>query len=144
MVLMGAVFFLIGTFFLSGYGDKESCTEPVTATVVRMERRISHTTTGKRHRRTTTTNYAPVFKYEYNGREYTYTSSVATHPPQFKEGEQVTIRVNPANPNEIYYEPSGGTVFMTVVFRIVGVLVALAGIAALITGLVKKPKETIA
>lgn len=133
LCVIGAVFFLLGTFSLSGYGDKDSCTEQVTARVIRMEKRASHS--GKRHR--TKTAYAPVFEYEYNGKRYTYTSSVASNPPQFDPGEQVTIWVNPDSPDKIYYEPSGGAVFLTIVFRIVGGAAVIGGVVFLIAGKVK-------
>ena len=137
LCIIGAVFLLFGTFFLSGYGDKDSCTEQVTARVIRMEKRTSHSS-GKHHR--TSTTYAPVFEYEYNGKKYTYTSPIANNPPQFDAGEQVTIWVNPDSPNKIYYEPSGGAVFLTIVFRIMGGIALIGGIALLIFGIVKKPK----
>lgn len=123
---------------LKSYGDKGSCTEPVTAKVVRMEKHTSRST-GKHHR--TSITYAPVFEYEYNGKQYTYTSTVAANPPEFTTGEQVAIWVNPGSPNEIYYEPGTSSVLLSIVFRIVGGIAAISGIALLI---VRKVKNQIA
>lgn len=124
---------------LNGYGSKSSCTEPVTAKVVKMEKRVTRDTTGK-HRGTSTT-YAPVFEYEYDGKQYTYTSSVATNPPGFSAGEQVTIWVNPDSPNKIYYKPGTSSVLLSIVFRILGGIAAIGGLALLI---VRKAKNQIA
>lgn len=139
LIVIGAVFFLFGTFMLSGYGNKSSCTESITAKVVRMEKHTSRSTTGK-HRGTSTT-YAPVFEYEYNGEKYTYVSSLATNPPEFSAGEQVTIWVDPDSPNKIYYKPSGSSVLLSIVFRILGGLAAVGGVVLLI---VRKAKGQIA
>lgn len=114
---------------LSSYGDKGSCTEQVTAKVVRMEKHTSRSS-GKYHR--TNTTYAPVFEYEYDGRQYTYTSSVAVYPPEFTAGERVTIWVDPSSPNKIYYEPGKSSVLLCIVFRIAGGIAAIGGLALLI------------
>lgn len=121
------------------YGDKGSCTEQVSARVVKMVEHKSRDNTGKHHK--TTITYAPVFEYEYDGKQYTYTNTVATNPAEFVTGELVTVWVNPSSPNKIYYEPSGSSMLLSIVFRIVGGIAAIGGLALLI---VRKAKNQIA
>lgn len=120
---------------LRAYCDKGICTEQVTVKVVKMEKHTSHNTAGKRHG--TSTTYAPVFEYEYEGEKYTYTSTIASNPPEFSTGERVTIRVDPNAPNKTYYEPGGTSVLLSIVFRIVGGAIAAGGVAMLIVSIVK-------
>lgn len=139
MIVMGIVFFLFGTFMLSSYGNKSSCTEQVIAEVVKM---VEHRSTGTGRHKMSGTTYAPVFKYEYDGKEYSYISNVAANPPEYSAGERVTIWVNPNNPNKIYYKPGGTSVLLSVVFRIVGGALAVGGMVLLIKRKVKtKPPE---
>ncbi len=50
------------------------------------------------------------------------------------------IRVDPNAPNNIYFEPSGSSVLMSVVLRIVGGAAAVGGVAMLIVSIVKSRK----
>lgn len=134
---VGILFFVIGTVLSIAFGDNGKCTEEATAVVVEM---VEHKPKGSSMKRRST--YAPVFEYEFGGKQYTYTSSTSSYPPQFSVGEQVTIKVNPNNPNEIYYKPSAAIVMITIVFRIIGGLVAVVGVIMLIAGKAKnKPLE---
>lgn len=135
MVVMGTLFFLFGTFMLNAYGNKSKCTEQVTAEVVKMTEHRSKST--GRHRGHSTT-YAPVFKYEYDGKEYSYISTVATNPPEFSVGERVTIWVDPNSPNKIYYKPGGTSVMLSVLFRIIGGALSIGGVVLLIKRKAKK------
>lgn len=135
LTIFGMVFFLFGAFMLNSYGDKKSCTEPVDARVVRLVEHKS-SSTGRHKRRSVT--YAPVFKYEYNGTEYTYESTVGTYPAEFSSGEHVTVWVNPSDPKKIYYEPGSGSVTLCLIFRIVGGGIAVGGLIAFVVRLVKK------
>ncbi len=138
LIVLGAAFFFLGMSLLKAYGDKGSCTEQVSARVVKM---IEHKSGGTsvKHNKTSTT-YAPVFEYEYEGKQYTYTSTVASNPPEFTKGQLVMIRVDPNAPNNIYFEPSGSSVLMSVVLRIVGGAAAVGGVAMLIVSIVKSRK----
>lgn len=125
---------------LSAYGSRLRCTEPVTATVAKnLEvKKVRNGTVSNVHHIT----YAPVFKYEYDGKKYSAISKIASRPPEFSEGELVTIRVNPNDPEEIYYSPRGGAMVMSILFRIIGGVLAVGGIIALISTKAKpiKPK----
>lgn len=134
---VGILFFVIGTVLSIASGDNGKCTEEATAVVVEL---VEHKPQGHNMKRRST--YAPVFEYEFCGKQYSHTSTVSTYPPQFSVGEQVTIKVNPNDPNEIYYEPSTAIVMITIVFRIVGGFIAVVGVIMLIAGKARsKPHE---
>lgn len=139
MIVAGILFFLFGTIMLGAYGSKIKCTEPISATVVKnLEIRKVRSSKGKVHRIT----YTPIFEYEYDGKEYSYISKISSNPPEYSAGEQVTIWVNPNDPNKIYYKPKGASLLISVVFRIIGGGLAIGGIIALIVRKAKplKPK----
>ena len=135
LIVIGAVFFLLGMSLLRAYGDKGSCTESVSARVVKM---IEHKSGGTsiKHNKTSTT-YSPVFEYEYEGKKYTYTSTVASNPPEFSKGDPVMIWVDPNDPNKIYYEPDGASLIMSVVLMTAGGAAAVGGVVWLIVSIVK-------
>lgn len=43
--------------------------------------------------------YSPVVQFEANGQTYTFEGSTASDPPQYKVGEVVNVRYDPADPN---------------------------------------------
>ena len=142
MIIAGVLFFLFGVMIPNAYGSRLKCTERVTATVIR---NLAHLRTSNGTvRNSRTIKYAPVFEYEYGGRKYSVISKVASDPPEFSEGEQVTIRVNPNDPEEIYYTPRGGALAMCILFGAGGGALAVGGIIALIMmkTKTKPPKQT--
>lgn len=134
---VGILFFAIGMVLSIASKDNGKCTEEATAVVVELVERRAHGSHTTRH-----STYAPVFEYEFGGRKYTHTSNISSYPPQFSVGEQVTIKVNPNNPNEIFYKPNAAIVFITIVFRILGGLLAVVGVIMLVAGKAKSaPKQ---
>ncbi|PLS30822.1 hypothetical protein Uis1B_1404 [Bifidobacterium margollesii] len=49
-------------------------------------------------------SWTPVFRYGASGKIYEQRYSVASSPPQYEEGEAVTIRYDPADPNRYVVE----------------------------------------
>lgn len=139
LIIMGIIFFVVGTVMPMSYGNKGRCKATVSAEVIEMTEHRSSGGVGKKHR--SGTSYAPVFQYEYEGQQYTVYGSVATNPPEYYEGEQVMIRVNPDAPREIYYEPRGTTRIASAVFKLFGVAAVVGGIILIITRFVKKGPE---
>lgn len=141
MIIAGVVFFLIGFMILGASGSMTKCTERVTATV-KKNLEIKKVADGVA-RGSNTTKYAPVFEYEFGGRKYSSISKLASRPAEFAEGEIVAIRVNPKDPEEIYYTPRGGALVMSILFEIAGGAVAVGGIITLIVTKTKPPKQTL-
>lgn len=139
LIVMGAVFFLFGMFMLRSYGDSKRCTEPVRATVVEVERRRSADADDYRGTREV---YAPVFRYEHEGETYTVKSTVATYPPEYSVGDTTTIKIDPNDPEKIYYSPGETSVVLCMVFRIVGGVLMTVGLVLLVKRLVKKGSVT--
>lgn len=137
IIALGIVFFIIGAMIPTAYGNRLKCTVLVHATVVKnLEVKTVRNGTVRNAKRDI--KYAPVFEYEYDGYRYSAISKVATETPQFSEFETVTIRVNPNDPEEIYYKPRGAYAAASYAFRIVGGGLALGGVGILIVGKNKK------
>lgn len=143
MIIAGVLFFLVGLMIPNAYGSRTKCTERVTATV-KKNLEVKKVVDGVA-RGSNTIKYKPVFEYEYGGRKYSAISKLASRPPEFAEGEIVTIRVNPKNPEEIYYTPRGGALVMSILFEIAGGALAVGGMIALIVMKTKSkpPKQTL-
>ena len=131
----GTIFLLVFCLIWIGAGigltvymnhQKKVCTEKVVAEVVD---NASVKTHSKKHR--TSTSYAPVFEYEYNGGHYKVRSKTATKPARYSVGEKVEIKIDPSDPTRIY-EPADSTpkIFIVLCFVIGGVS-AFFGIFAL-------------
>lgn len=89
----------MGAFYLSETKkDKEMCTISVTAVV---EENVTVTNTST-HSRTTSRSYAPVYKFEYNGKKYRVQSSNSSKPAKYEIGEEVGIMINSDDPTQIY------------------------------------------
>ncbi len=136
IIIVGIVFFVIGAMIPCAYGNRLRCTVPVTA-MVEKNLEVKKVQNGK-VRNERDIKYAPVFEYEYDGEKYSVISKVTSRPPEFSEFEQVTIWVNPNDPEEIYYNPRGASAVMSIGFRIAGGSLALGGVAMLIVSKTKK------
>lgn len=143
MIIAGVLFFLVGSMILGSSGSRIKCTERVTATV-KKNLEVKKVVDGVA-RGSNTIKYKPVFEYEYGGRKYSAISGVASKPPEFSEGELVTIRVNPNDPDEIYYTPRGASLAMCIFFTAAGGVLAVGGMIALIVMKTKSkpPKQTL-
>lgn len=136
MIAVGIVFFIIGALIPVAYGNRLRCTEPVTA-MVEKNLEVKKVQNGK-VRNERDIKYTPVFEYEYDGKKYSVISKISSRPPEFSEFEQVTIWVNPNDPEEIYYKPRGASAIMSIGFRFAGGSLALGGAAMLIVSKTKK------
>lgn len=137
MIAVGIVFFIIGAMIPTAYGNRLKCTVPVTATVTK-NLEVKTVRNGAVRNAQRDIKYAPVFEYEYDGYKYSAISKVASETPQFSEFQQVTIRINPNDPEEIYYSPRGASAAASYAFRIVGGGLALGGAGILIVSKTKK------
>lgn len=136
LIIVGIALFVYGTMTQISYGNSSEfrCTKTVHATVVRNLERI--TESGK-------TKYSPVFEYEYDGERYTYISDASAKSPEYSEFEQVTIRIDPNDPEKVYCAPKGASKMLTLMFKIGGGSFVLGGLGMLIMVKSKPPKPNI-
>ncbi len=131
--VLGIVFSVIGGAVL--YSSKQSeknCTFETKGTVVELVEKRS------RNKHGTSTTYAPVFEYEYNGKVYKYESKLATSPKPFEVGDKVTVMVDPDDPKEIYVPEYKTVRIFSYVFLGVGGGLFIAGIILLFVFLKKR------
>ena len=76
-----------------------------------------------------TVTYAPVLEYNFNGKIYTHDSDVYSNIGVPNVGDIIEIKVNPQNPEEIYYKQKSDLIFLILglAFVIVSVI-AIFGI----------------
>jgi|GEM_PF-1448499 len=89
------------------------CTEQVTGVVAEMQE-------SERDRTLT----APVFEYSYDGQDFRQESNSYSYPPAFSTGEQVTIMVNPDDPDDYFVASHKTNATMARVFIIIGLVIA--------------------
>ncbi len=57
-------------------------------------------TGNERHSNDDGTSYSPIIAYDVDGRTYQLHSQNSADPPKYAEGDQVTLRYNPAQPDQ--------------------------------------------
>ena len=77
-----------------------------------------------------TTMFAPVFEYEYNGQTYQHTSSTSSSSPEYDVGEEVEVLVDPQNPYEVLVNTFWEKWFLSVVLGIMGTMFTGMGFIA--------------
>lgn len=91
------VFLVVGVVALvGGAQQKRRCSGRADGTVSRIHAREEYK--GKRH----VTIYTPEFRFEAEGKDYTMKSNFGSMKREFKEGQAVTIRFDPADPTFAY------------------------------------------
>lgn len=94
---IGLMFVVIGVYLLvSSFSAQKNCTQEVDAVVVDM---VTVKAGKAKHKHVT---YAPVFGYEYEGQTYEVQSRTSQRPAKYKEGQELTIFIDPSSPKEIY------------------------------------------
>lgn len=128
---LGAILFLVvglaalGAgiyFFINHFIYDSKCTQEVQAVVVDFSVREKGRT-GHKHN-----TYAPVFEYEYEGKSYTYESTVSSRKMQYQRGQTVTVKIDPDNPSHAFDAKEGkalmtfGALGFGVVFAVLGIV----------------------
>jgi len=126
IALFFAIFIVVGIFLVKSYNHKkEICTVKAEATVIENRKIKTTRRSGKNHRKKTSTGYAPVYSYKYEGTEYTLKSSTSTNPPLFDVGETVEIYINPDNPKEIFVPRDKTEYIVGMIFSIGGTVIGI-------------------
>lgn len=136
--IIGVVFVLFSVLTIligakTGYDFwklEKKCTESVTAEIVENIPMKSRTKTKHGHR--TVTTYKPVYDFEYNGTSYRVESNIASNPAVFEVGEKTEVKVNPADPQEIYVPADKSANYATIICIAVGAIFLIVGILLLI------------
>lgn len=124
--VFGLIFMTIGGIVLaSRFLDKKRCTYETTGIVSYLEERDS----GERRNKV---SYAPVFSYEYEGKQYTYSAKIASNPAPFKVGENVTVMVCPEDPTVVYIPEYTTDLWFGWIFAGIGAAVVLGGLIPMI------------
>lgn len=114
-VAVGLFFFAFGLYLIrSDKARAARCTEQVTGVVVEMLEKP-----GKSNRL-----YAPVFEYSYGGEDFRQESPWYSYPPEFSTGEEVTIMLNPDDPDDYFVVGHKASSTMARIFIIIGLAIA--------------------
>lgn len=118
LIAFGVLFFVIGAALMyAETSDKRECTEPVSAAVIDVR------VTKVRHRRRLTSTYSPVYQFEYEGNEYTVSSSSSSSQLYYRTGDTAHIYVDPDDPTHIYCPKDKAGVLIYVIFMALGGIV---------------------
>ena len=100
-LIVGVVFVCSGLWFKNyDEGMKDRCTESVQAIV------DDYKSSSSRHNDGTySMSYFPVFRYTFDGMEYTKQSNYGSGEPKYSKGDVVEIKVNPNDATE-FFNPS--------------------------------------
>lgn len=152
LTLVPLVFLGVGCFFSHEMKKvKDVCTISVTA-VVEENVMVTNTRRSTRsHSHRTSRSYAPVYKFEYNGKKYRVQSSSSSKPAKYDVGEKVEIMINSDDPTQIY-EPDNTAgekfAFIITIVGAVGSVIMVIIFISVVLGLrkakiiVKSPDET--
>ncbi len=115
-LIVSIVFFIVGIATLYNRAVLEKrCTDMVRGEIVRNEVRSSTDSDGH-----TSTGYAPVYAYTYNGRAYEVVSSTSSNPPAFQPGDTTEIWVDHDEPTKIFVPEDNTSKVLGIVFTAVG------------------------
>lgn len=117
LLIVGSVLSLIGVLFLLGeiFG-MASCTQRITARVIRMEKDKGSYWRG-------TYRYYPILAYTVNGKEYTSKdkASPTRRENKYKVGGEVTVKCNPEKPEQFRTGAKVSTYLISIVLLAVGI-----------------------
>lgn len=129
-------FFVLGLFWIIGLGlivspiysrkvKEKRCTLPVRGIIAGVNRRWSRGSRGHRGRYV----YAPIYEYIYNGVLYRKESNVYTNYESFDIGSEVTVFLNPSDPDDYYVKRSQTvTVIIGIMFLIMSTAIIFLSI----------------
>lgn len=129
-VIIGLVFGSIGLLLL-GLGawfgvkanDFSNRAVKAVGTVERMVERQSRSD----DKMSTYITYAPVIRYQFDGKEHTFTSPVSSSDPEYEVGDEVELLVDPENPRDASIDSFMGTWFVTALLSGMGLIFSLVG-----------------
>lgn len=125
LILFGGIFLGVGIWLYLDRRDFETKAEKALGTVIEVRREAKTST--RRNRRTTSTLYRPVIRFEAGERSYTLTSNSASSGYNYPKGKRLEILYDPANPGDARLADDIVSL-ISVIFIGVGSLVFLVGL----------------
>lgn len=123
-ILAGIVCVVIGIIILASYFKAQKTqTSEATATIIRIDSELETDSDGFETR-----YYYPVVEYTVNGKKYEtrLPDSGTTNSTTYKEGQTVSIKYNPDNPNELSKKDSKGGLIGGIFFIAFGIIAIIA------------------
>jgi len=127
--IVGGVFLGVGLillkecYFLWKNQETFSATAiSVNGVVIELEERISRNNNGSR-----SYTYAPVVRYDVNGKEYVYHSTSSSNPPSYAVDEEVMLLVDPKNPHDVVIDDFMDRWFAPVLLGAMGAIFSVVG-----------------
>lgn len=122
---LGIVFFTIGFFIKRSENKKKyMCDASAAATVVEIVERRDHDSGGH-----TYLGYSPKIEYNANGRDHQNVLPIIQSTSKYYVGQQLTVFYNRDNPAQFYVEGDKMLDLVGIIFIIVGIVVAVFGVA---------------
>ena len=125
-LIIGIACVVIGIAILVSYfNTQKTQTAETTATVVRIDSEMELDDDNIETR-----YYTPVVKYSVNGKEYEkqLSNSRTTNSTEYKEGQEITIKYNPDNPDELSKKGDKGGLIGGIFFIVVGIIVVITSV----------------
>ena len=125
-LIIGIACVVIGIAILVSYfNTQKTQTAETTATVVRIDSEMELDDDNIETR-----YYTPVVKYSVNGKEYEkqLSNSRTTNSTEYKEGQEITIKYNPDNPDELSKKGDKGGLICGIFFIVVGIIVVITSV----------------
>jgi hypothetical protein len=130
--VFGAIFTAVGGWMMYDAYRFNAAAEHAEGVVVRLERRES------RDRGRVSHTYVPVVRFEAEGRPVTFTGSVGSSPPAYKEGERVSVLYTPGNPEDARIESFWEQFGFPGIFLGISVILLLVGLGVLFVPVVSR------
>ena len=127
LALFAVIFLAVGFVALvGGRAQKKRCSASAAGTVARIHMEQKPRGRGK----DTVTVYTPEFRFEVNGVTHSYRADFASMRREFKEGQNVTVFYDPADPKFCYVaEDAGNSAQGGTMCLIIGLLLAAGAVA---------------
>lgn len=118
---IGLIFFVVGIGIgIHDRNMKKRCSEEATAVVIENKTSFSDGDSSP--------TYSPVFRYTFNGTEYTQDTGYSSDPPVFEVGDKTEIFVDPSDPHKIYVPKLKIAKLLTVIFTLIGGALLIVGV----------------
>ena len=123
-LIIGIACVIIGIIILiSHFNAQKKQSAETTAIVIRIDSEMETDSDGL-----DTRWYYPVVEYTVDGKKYEnrLTNSGSTNSTEYKEGQKITIKYNPDNPDELSKEGDKGGLIGGIFFIVFGIIATIA------------------